>query len=63
MENAVSTELVASGVLIAAGLIFLFRMSFVLWARGYRFPALLLGTPCFLYAFGLVAAGLGFGHF
>lgn len=53
----------ASGVLLAAGILFCFRMSFVFWGKNRRALALLIGIPAGLYGFGLLAAGFGFGTF
>jgi hypothetical protein len=54
MESQVSAELVASGVLLAAAILFCFRMAFTFWAKGKTFLALLLGVPAGLYGFGLL---------
>ena len=61
MEN--NPELVAAGVLLAAAILFAFRMSFRLWTKGHTLLAIVLGLPPFLYGAGLLAAALGFGTF
>lgn len=63
MEQIISPELIAGGVLLAAAIIYLFRLSFALWARGYVATAMAVGIPTGLLGFGLIMASLGFGTF
>ncbi|MDC0657042.1 hypothetical protein N6L27_03430 [Leisingera sp. SS27] len=61
MNQTLTPEIIASGILMAAAVIYLFRLSFALWGRGKTGLALLTGIPAGLYGFGLIMAGLGFG--
>lgn len=63
MSQTLTPEAIASGILMAAAVIYLFRLSFALWGRGKTGLALLAGIPASLYGFGLIMAGLGFGAF
>jgi hypothetical protein len=63
MSQNISPELIASGTLLAAAIIYLVRLSFSLWGRGKVALSLIVGLPASLYGLGLLAAGLGFGSF
>lgn len=63
MNMIISPEVIASGILLATAIIYLFRLSFSLWARGNRALAIAAGLPAGLFGFGLIMAGLGFGAF
>jgi hypothetical protein len=56
-------ELVASGVLLAAFIMFCLRLSFRQWEKGRRTLAVLIGLPFGLWGFGLLMASFGFGAF
>lgn len=58
-----NTEFVTAGVLMAALILFCFRLSFVFWKQDRTFLALLLGIPSALYGGGLLIANFGFGSF
>lgn len=63
MQSATTPEAIASGILLAAAVIFLFRLSFRLWSDGRHGIAMVVGLPPALLGFGLIMAGLGFGTF
>lgn len=63
MESTVTPELIASGTLLAAAIIYAFRLSFSLWSRERRWLAAAIGIPAALYGGGLLVASFGFGVF
>lgn len=63
MGTATSPEAIASGILLAAGIIYLFRLSFALWARGHTALAMAAGIPAGIFGCSLILAGMGFGTF
>lgn len=56
-------DAIAGGILTAALLIFLIRLSFSLWGKGSYKLSLATGIPAAIYAFGLIMASAGFGRF
>lgn len=61
--QTVSPELIASGTLLAAAIIFSIRMAFRFWSQDRRFLALVFGLPAGLYGSALLISAFGFGTF